>query len=320
MRDTKNFEAELFLEELSKSLHLLGETNLPININEIDIHTDKFINIFQLILDKHAPLRKRSRKELKLKTKPCITKGLLKSIHRKNCMYKKCGNSKCTAKWDEYKMYRNKLTYLKNSAKNCITKIKKKLYYQDIIRKNKQNTAKLWKTINDIFNVSKRRGNNIPDKMTTGTEDYAYGNRCVSNMLNNYFTNVGINLAAKISKSVQCNFNITSLIHSNINSIFIQPIAEDEIRMHIRGLDSSKSTGIDGIPIKYIKMAATVITPKLTQLFNICIKKGYFPQALKIAEIVPIFKKGNRENCCNYRPISILSPFAKIFEKCLHEQ
>ena len=57
--------------------------------------------------------------------------------------------------------------------------------------------------------------------------------------------------------------------------------------MHIRGFDSSKSTGIDGIPIKYLKMAATVITPKLTQLFNICIKKGYFPQALKIAEIVP---------------------------------
>ena len=67
-------------------------------------------------------------------------------------------------------------------------------------------------------------------------------------------------------------------------------------------------------------MAATVITPKLTQLFNICTKKGYFPQALKIAEIVPIFKKENKENCCNYRPISILSPVSKIFEKCLHEQ
>ena len=74
-------------------------------------------------------------------------------------------------------MYRNKLTHLKNSAK--------KLYYQDIIRKNKQNTAKLWKTINNIFNVSKQRVNNIPDKMTTGTEDYTYGNQCVSNMLNN---------------------------------------------------------------------------------------------------------------------------------------
>ena len=168
--------------------------------------------------------------------------------------------------------------------------------------------------------MSKQRGNNIPDKMTSGTEDYAYGNQCVSNMLNNYFTDVVINLAAKISKPVQSNFNITSLIRSNINSMFIQPIGEDEIRMHIRGLDSSKSTGVYGIPIKYIKMAATVITPKLTQLFNICIKKGYFPQALKIAAIVPIFKKGNRENCCNYRPISILNPFGKIFEKCLYEQ
>ena len=43
LRDAKNFEADLFLEELSKSLHLLGETNLPININEIDIYMDKFI-------------------------------------------------------------------------------------------------------------------------------------------------------------------------------------------------------------------------------------------------------------------------------------
>ena len=138
VRDTKNFEAELFLEELSKSLHLLGETNLPININEIDIYMDKFINIFQLILDKHAPLRKRSRKELKLKTKPWITKGLLKSIHRKNCMYKKCENSKSTAKWDEYKMHRNKLTHLKNSAKNCITKI-----YSEKINKTRQSYGKL---------------------------------------------------------------------------------------------------------------------------------------------------------------------------------
>ena len=46
VRDTKNFEAELFLEELSKSLHLLGETNLPININEIDIYINKFIKNF----------------------------------------------------------------------------------------------------------------------------------------------------------------------------------------------------------------------------------------------------------------------------------
>ena len=172
VRDTKNFEAELFLEELSKSLHLLGETNLPNNINEIDIYTDKFIDIFQLILDKHAPLRKRSRKELKLKTKLWITKGLLKSIHRKNHMYKKCVNNKCTAKWDEYKMYRNKFTHLKNNAK--------KLYYQDIIRKNKQNTAKLWKTINSILNVSYGilwNGNGYGCVIIIWKLDYAYGNK-----------------------------------------------------------------------------------------------------------------------------------------------
>ena len=51
-----------------------------------------------------------------------------------------------------------------------------------------------------------------------------------------------------------------------------------------------------------------------------CISTGYFPTVLKTAEVVPIFKKGERELCSNYRPISILNPFAKLFEKCLLDQ
>ena len=116
--------------------------------------------------------------------------------------------------------------------------------------------------------------------MTTGTKGYANGNQCVSNMFNNYFTNVGINLAAKISKPVQCNFSITSLIDSNINFIFIQPIAEDEINMHIRGLDSFKSTGIDGITIKYIKMTAIIILQNWHNCSTLH-KERIFPSSIK---------------------------------------
>ena len=41
---------------------------------------------------------------------------------------------------------------------------------------------------------------------------------------------------------------------------------------------------------------------------------------MKIAQVVPIFKNRPKEKCCNYRPISLLSPFLKIFEKCIYEQ
>ena len=67
-------------------------------------------------------------------------------------------------------------------------------------------------------------------------------------------------------------------------------------------------------------MSGSVIAPVLTNTFNACISTGYFPKVLKTAEVDPIFEKGERELCSNYRPISILNPFAKLFEKCLLNQ
>ena len=69
-----------------------------------------------------------------------------------------------------------------------------------------------------------------------------------------------------------------------------------------------------------IKMSGSVIAPVLTNIFNACISTGYFPKVLKTAEVVPIFKKGEKEFRSNYRPISILNLFAKLFEKCLLDQ
>ena len=55
-------------------------------------------------------------------------------------------------------------------------------------------------------------------------------------------------------------------------------------------------------------------------MFNECITTGYFPQAFKNAEVIPIYKSGQADMCSNYRPTFILNPFAKIFEKCLHDK
>ena len=85
-------------------------------------------------------------------------------------------------------------------------------------------------------------------------------------------------------------------------------------------MKSNKSTGKFGIPVKYIKIAVDVISPILTKIYNQCIITGSFPDVLKVAEVIPIHKAGPKDICSNYRPISLLSPFAKIFEKCLHFQ
>ena len=53
-------------------------------------------------------------------------------------------------------------------------------------------------------------------------------------------------------------------------------------------------------------------------MFNVCLSEGTYPDLLKIAEVVPISKKGKRNKMTNYRPISLLSQFNKIFEKLIY--
>ena len=140
-------------------------------------------------------------------------------------------------------------------------------------------------------------------------------------LLNNYFSEIGQKLAANIKLTNSANIrSSTSFITQRCTSFYLRPITESDILKYIRQLNPSKSTGVDGIPIKYIAMSALIIAPVLTRLYNSCISTGTYPRILKIGQIVPIHKDDAKDQCCNYRPISLLSSFSKIFEKCLYER
>ena len=85
IRNTKNFDVENFLDKLAEGMELLGD----IKEECIDDYTEKFIDIFHKTLNIHAPLRKQSRKETKLKNKPWLSKRILKSIQQKTLLYKR---------------------------------------------------------------------------------------------------------------------------------------------------------------------------------------------------------------------------------------
>ena len=58
----------------------------------------------------------------------------------------------------------------------------------------------------------------------------------------------------------------------------------------------------------------------MSHIFNISIETGCFPESLKIAKVLPLFKKGERHLCTNYRPVSLLSIFSKVFEKLVYNK
>ena len=100
----------------------------------------------------------------------------------------------------------------------------------------------------------------------------------------------------------------------------MKPISLDEVFHQLKSLNPAKSTKSDSPPIKYIKLAASVIASPLTNLFNRCIETGTYLDAFKTVEVIPVYKSGDKFTCSNFRPISLISPFSKIFEKCIYKQ
>jgi hypothetical protein len=121
-----------------------------------------------------------------------------------------------------------------------------------------------------------------------------------------------INDYSKLSKFVQ------SKIHSSV-SYKIPLMEEEKVSKLLSNLDVTKSTGIDGVSAKLLKLGASVLTKSITTILNISIKTGKFPSAWKIARVTPIHKSGNKSVKNNYRPISILATLSKPLERHIHD-
>jgi hypothetical protein len=83
----------------------------------------------------------------------------------------------------------------------------------------------------------------------------------------------------------------------------------------IKSLKTKNSFGYDGISTKLLKISSCFISLPLTYICNKSLSSGIFPDHLKYTVVKPLFKKGDRSNISNYRPISLLSSFAKHLKK-----
>ena len=94
-------------------------------------------------------------------------------------------------------------------------------------------------------------------------------------------------------------------------------VTNTEIRLILDNLHSNKATGPDEISGRILKECARELTPSITKICNLSLSQGKFPHSWKLANVVPVYKKGCRKSAENYRPVSLLSIVSKVLERAV---
>ena len=167
-----------------------------------------------------------------------------------------------------------------------------------------------------ILNKKKIKHNRITslevDSSTTTNQQQ------IAEEFNSFFSNIGRKLAKNIGNT---NLDFKSYMGSpQPQSILLGKTHVTEINNIIMKMKENKSPGYDAINAKFLKLSSPIISPILSNIFNSMLKTGMYPDELKIAKVIPIYKNGDATKCTNYRPISILSLLNNIFEKLLYKR
>ena len=302
-----NTEIISFNEELK---NLLSSFSLDrVTPDWTNKQTKHLISSYRTLIDKYLPLRKISKKEKKSLLKPWITRGIRVSIKVRDKLLRKSTRTKCDRMYQEYKYYRNLITRLKKNSFNN--------YYKEKFNTNLKDKKKTWETVNEITNHKVRKKTQIINLKDENGQDLRK-NIDIANRLNKHFNTIGHKLASKIKPSTT--EYMSNAIEPPENSIYLFETTDEEIKKLITHLKANKAAGLDGINSYIIKISAITVAPLLVKLFNACMSIGSFPDVLKNASIIPLYKEGDRSDSTNYRPISLLPLLGKLFEKIIKKR
>ncbi|RUA05525.1 MAG: hypothetical protein DSY43_04445 [Gammaproteobacteria bacterium] len=298
MRQLKNFNIDHFLHDLRhQKWDSVCITNDP---NEM---WDAWKHLLMSVIDKHAPLRTKRISNIK---SPWLTSCVIRKIRRRDFLKQKHTKTNNPTVWEQFRKARNDVN---NSIKRA-----KHRYFTKNLDANKKDPKKTWKFINELLN--RRCKSTIVSELKIG-DQIVSSPADIAEEFNSHFTNIGLQLASEIPESV-----IDPLSYLQpINKTFSFKTVDDQVILKLlKTIDGKKATGLDNIPCKLLKIAADIVAPSLTRVFNQSIATGVFPIDWKLARVTPIFKKGSKSDLNNYRPISVLPVVAKIFEKVIYDQ
>ena len=310
-----NQQTAIFKRNLSKTAldNFKSKLNLAswhevLNSENANTAFSIFSNIINQIFDETCPVT-----EVKLKPKellnPWMTTSLKKSSKRKQKLYDKF--LKTRSKQDElnYKTY-------KNLFQKLLKKVKTN-YYSSQLKKYKSNTKKTWEIINEVTGRKKLPSDILP-KSVNVNNTVVNKKKDICSEFNKYFVNVGPKLASQITN---CNKNFTDYLGNSYNStLYDGNLTLKEFNNSLSYIKPNKAAGYDDLNSNVILHVIDSIRKPLFHVIDTSVKEGIFPDLLKTSKVIPVFKKDDPSLISNYRPISLIPVFSKIFERVIYNR
>ena len=174
-----------------------------------------------------------------------------------------------------------------------------------------------WKLLNEVMNRKMKQRNFISHFNYNDNE--IYDKQEIANGFNDFFVNIGPELANKIV--IPENNDVLQYMNDrNVNSMFLYNVNKKEMLDVIKSFANKTSTDYNGMNMFILKKITNCIVDPFLHICNISFSKGVFPDALKIARVIPLFKSGDKHVFTNYRPVPLLPQFSKILEKLFNNR
>lgn len=257
-----------------------------------------FLNILKNYINTYCPFTTKKSSRFK-QSQPWLTPEIKSMIKRKNKLFLNLKKNYSIDNFNKYKSFRNIL--------NNTIKFNKKLHYEKLFQSNINNMKGTWHNIKELIN----KKNDLKTSPLIINNEVIHESKDIATAFNEYFTNL-FNIPSQIDPTLK-----KYLGSPNVSSCFFEPTNSIEILHITNSLSNSNSSDFHNLSNKTIKTIMPSICHILTLLFNKSILSGTFPDCLKIAKIIPIHKSGSHTDTANYRPISLISIFSKIFEKII---
>ena len=313
LRCTKNYSSNSFCERLKNA-----KWSDVLTCNDVNVAWSLFKSMFMNALDEVAPVKQ---VRLKLRSQPWLDSEILECIRDRDrvlCHYRKAVDPIIRFE------YRKQLNKLRNKVQLLVKKAKR-CYFQTKIEANKNDSKELWRTLKNL---------GLPTKASTGSSSsigltiddaVCFDQDKVANKFNSFFTTVASTLVSKLpfGKGIYGK-DYVSRYYAGLNvsrdSFSLGKVTENKIRKLLNNISTNKATGLDNLPARFVKDSAQIITSPITHIVNLSITLGIVPDELKMARVVPLYKKNSALDVSNYRPVSILSIISKVVEKAVYEQ